>query len=322
MVGRPSGVSVRSGGVAWLAARVEGPRWHSLPRGGGGDFSDDQAHRAPPAWWVPSGWWAAPGGLMEVRIPSGGLVLRGHLALPSTEGRPAPGVGRKALVLCHGFPSGPRGGADSGHTYPQLADRIASLTGWVVLAFNFRGTGESDGDFSLGGWMADLRAAIDYVLADSVPGEPPVSEAWLAGFNLGGALALCTAGEDDRVRGVASLGAPADFEHWAADPAGLAERCRSFGVIRSLGFPPDQASWDREAAELRPLALIGKIPPRPLLLVHGADDDEVPVVDARALADAAGGGVDLRVLPGAGHRLRHDPRAVAVLLGWLARVGG
>jgi putative redox protein len=27
----------------------------------------------------------------------------------------------------------------------------------------------------------------------------------------------------------------------------------------------------------------------------------------------------MRIIDGAGHRLRHDPRAVAVLLGWLDR---
>ena len=33
----------------------------------------------------------------------------------------------------------------------------------------------------------------------------------------------------------------------------------------------------------------------------------------------AHGAAELRLIPGAGHRLRHDPRAVAVLLGWLDR---
>jgi putative redox protein len=33
----------------------------------------------------------------------------------------------------------------------------------------------------------------------------------------------------------------------------------------------------------------------------------------------AHGEADLRFIAGAGHRLRHDPRAVAVLLGWLDR---
>jgi uncharacterized protein len=44
----------------------------------------------------------------------------------------------------------------------------------------------------------------------------------------------------------------------------------------------------------------------------------VPVFDARVLADAHGS-AELRLINGAGHRLRHDPRAVAVLLGWLDR---
>jgi putative redox protein len=70
---------------------------------------------------------------------------------------------------------------------------------------------------------------------------------------------------------------------------------------------------------VRPLSLIGKIPPRPILLVHGANDEVVPDLDARALADAAHGEVELRVLSGAAHRLRHDPRAIAILIGWLDR---
>ncbi|HVM02506.1 MAG TPA: alpha/beta hydrolase, partial [Acidimicrobiales bacterium] len=89
--------------------------------------------------------------------------------------------------------------------------------------------------------------------------------------------------------------------------------------VRDRAFPPDPDAWARELRDVRPMALVGKVPPRPVLIVHGADDDEVSVMDARALADAAEGQVELRVLSGAGSRLRHDPRAVAVLLGWLDR---
>ena len=52
--------------------------------------------------------------------------------------------------------------------------------------------------------------------------------------------------------------------------------------------------------------------------MHGDDDDTVPTVDARLFAQAHGS-AELRMIGGAGHRLRHDPRAVAVLLGWLDR---
>ena len=247
---------------------------------------------------------------MEARFESGGLQLRAHLARPWGGARP------DGLVLCHGFPAGPRGAATSAQTYPQFADRLAAELGWPVLTFNFRGTGASEGDFSLGGWLADLRAAIDHLEGRGV------EAVWLAGFSTGGSLALCAAGEDERVHGVASLAAPAELDAWAADPDLLLAHAREIGVIRAAAFPPDAVAWARELRETRPLDLVGKIPPRPLLLVHGLDDDVVPPAHARELADAADGRADLRLLPGAGHRLRHDPRAVAVLLGWLSRHRG
>ena len=246
-------------------------------------------------------------------IDSQGLRLCGYLARPpATSG--GPGSVRHGLVICHGFPSGPGGAATAARTYPHLADRVAADAGWVVVTFNFRGTGESEGNFSLGGWVADLHAAVDHLLEFT-----DVDAVWLAGFSTGGSLALCAAGEDDRVGGVAAFSAPADFEAWAADPKRFLEHARTIGVVRDARFPPDMAAWSRELRDIRPMALIGKVRPRPILLVHGGNDDLVSVMDARALADAAEGEVELRVLSGAGGRLRHDPRAIAVLLGWLDR---
>ena len=43
------------------------------------------------------------------------------------------------------------------------------------------------------------------------------------------------------------------------------------------------------------------------------------MTDARELADAADASAELRVLAGAGHMLLHDPRAIALLLGWFDR---
>jgi putative redox protein len=245
-------------------------------------------------------------------ISSAGLNLAGYLARPSPSA--AKGAGRYGLVLCHGFPVERDGAPITGQTYPQLADRLAADAGWVVLSFNFRGTGESDGDFSLGGWLADLNAAIAHLL-----GVDGVEAVWVCGFSVGAALAICATAEDERVRGVAAFATPADFSEWASDPRRFLAQARSVGVVRNRAFPADFDAWARELREVRPLGLIGKIPPRPILLVHGASDEVVPMLDARALADAADGRVELRILVAAGHRLRHDPRAIAILLGWLDR---
>ena len=141
----------------------------------------------------------------------------------------------------------------------------------------------------------------------------------MAGSSTGGALAICEAAEDERVRGVAALAAPSDFSGWAHDPAAFLAHAREIGVIADAAHPPDPEAWARELSEIRPIAVVGKVPPRPLLLIHGSDDEVVAPGEARALAEAAGDGVELHMVNQAGHRLRHDPRAVAVLLGWLER---
>lgn len=239
---------------------------------------------------------------------SHGFTLAAHIARGSPAGPSA------ALVLCHGFPAGPGGAATSAQTYPELADRLAADTGWTVMVFTFRGAGGSEGNFSLGGWRDDIGAAVDKLSADEA-----VRGVWLAGSSIGGALAVCAAAVDHRVRGVATLAAPAAFDDWAADAQRFLANCREIGVVRDPTYPPDIEAWARELREIRPLDVIGDLGERSLLIMHGADDDVVPLADARALADASQGVAELRVISGAGHRLRHDPRAVALLTGWMER---
>src|SRR5205814_1662495 len=62
-----------------------------------------------------------------------------------------------------------------------------------------------------------------------------------------------------------------------------------------------------------------RIPPGPWLLVHGTEGDGVPIGHARRLAAAADHGVEVREVQEGAHRLRHDPRAIAMFLGWLDR---
>ncbi len=245
---------------------------------------------------------------MDETIRSDGLRLATHLAAPPNPGR------ANGLVLCHGLANEPRGAATVGTTYPALADRLALDAGWYVLTFNFRGTGTSDGDFSAGGWLADLRAAVR-----TLGGHEDVRGVWTVGFGHGGTFAVCEAADDPAVRGVAAVAAPVSLASWSRDPRGLLGHAREMGMVRSPDFPNNPSAWARAAASIDATGAARRLGERPLLVLHGSDDDEVPLADARAIADAAGPSAELRIVQGAGHRLRHDPRAIATLLGWLDR---
>lgn len=217
-------------------------------------------------------------------------------------------------MLCPDFPRTKGVSRATLQSLGVLADRIATDAQWLALALQPRGLADAPGDFSASGWLEDIAAAVTTLR--SVEGAHQV---FLAGLGLGGALSIAAAAADPEIGGVATLGAPADVMAWAGDPRSFLAHARSVGLIRSTSFPPDVDQWHREWRELRPLELARALNPRPVMVIHGSDDDVVPDLDARALADASGDGADLRLIAGAGHHLRNDPRAVAILLGWLSR---
>lgn len=234
-------------------------------------------------------------------------MLEGHLA-PGQGSKPGPG-----LLLVHGFPSGSLSAENVGKDQPELADRIAIEMGWTVLAIRLRGCGTSTGDFSLASWVDDAKAGMRHLR--SVIDDP---EIWLVGFGTGGAVGLTAAATDENVVAAGVVATPADFDDWAKAPERLLAHAHEVGVIKTPAYPDDLAAWKRELSDVRTTRAAEAFSPRPLLVLHGSEDEAVPPFDARMVADAHGEG-ELRIISGAGHQLRHDPRAIAVLLGWLER---
>jgi putative redox protein len=214
-----------------------------------------------------------------------------------------------------GFPRGTGGAALAGNTYPHLADRVATESGWAALTLHYRGTGPSPGSFSIEGWLDDVATVIEGLRARS-----DIGGVWLAGFRLGGSLAIMAAARDPEIRGIATFAAPASLHSWVPDAARFAEYCRRVGVLSDdAGLDDADAieKWGSAIADTDIEGAAAAVSPRPWLLVHGSDDDVVAIEHGRRLATASKGAADLRVVEHGAHRLRHDPRAIAMLLGWL-----
>lgn len=205
-----------------------------------------------------------------------------------------------------------------GHTcgLGELAARLAGESGWVVAAVHPWEPGSpapaglrsrSRGSALLAdGPGARLSAAVRRLRASE---RPPLLLA--VGFGLSGVLVVELAAEDPGVGGVGLFGTP-------AEPARF-ERLVDRDDAGRGAAPGANRAASRALHGVDPVALLARVPPRPVLVVQGSEDPLVPLVDAHALVEAARGTAELSVIAGADHHLRQDPRAVAVLLGWLER---
>jgi alpha/beta superfamily hydrolase len=244
----------------------------------------------------------------KITLTVEGISIVGQFFLPKRKGL------YPAVCICHGIPAGISEEKKDGG-YPELAGRMCR-EGFAVFIFNFRGTGESGGNFDLAGWARDLEAVIDYLWELSELERAHLS---LLGFSGGAAIAIYVAANDKRVSCVAACACPAEFTFLSGvdEPQKIVDYFRGIGIIRDEGFPASAEKWLNDFNEVRPSDYIAGIAPRPLLLVHGNKDETVDVDHARGLYERAGKPKQLTIIDGAGHRLRQDERAMKQVIGWL-----
>jgi uncharacterized protein len=155
--------------------------------------------------------------------------------------------------------------------------------GYNVLLFDFRGRGDSDRvGLSLGYYeQQDAQAALRYV-RDRLP-EARIG---LLGYSMGAAVALVTAGKDPAVQAVVADSPFATLRDVVAD----AFRCRHLPpqLLTKLTDRLNRWRYGYDFSAVEPLAVVDRIAPRPLLLIHSSADSVIPSDHARRLFAAAG----------------------------------
>jgi len=214
--------------------------------------------------------------------------------------------------MCHGIPSGIQTPGDRG--YHALAEKFQQ-EGFAALIFNFRGAGNSEGNFDILGWTRDMEAAIDYLWKLSIIDKSCIS---LLGFSAGAAVSIYAAAKDNRISSITACASPAEFSFIteADDPNPTINHFRNTGIIKDNDFPHSIESWINGFREAAPIKYIASIAPKPLLLLHSRNDEIVPVSHAQRLYDSAGEPKTLVILEGAEHRLRIHDEAMNRAIEW------
>jgi dienelactone hydrolase len=244
---------------------------------------------------------------IQAAFASGGEELFGVLHLPQLT--PAPGV-----IMCHGF----TGHKAETHRLFVKAARDFARHGIAALRFDFRGSGDSGGEFremTVSREVEDAAAAMDYLV--SRPEVDP-GHVGVLGLSLGGCVAACLAGREARVKALVLWAAVAHL-------ARLADRLAlEFGSSELL----DMQGWDLgrcfldDVERIRPLEEVARYL-GPSLVVHGSNDETVPPLDASDYRLALGGGCRVHMVEGADHvfsNLGYESEAIGLSRDFLVEV--
>jgi hypothetical protein len=260
---------------------------------------------------------------------SNGLRLDGDLCLPGGE---RPEEGWPAIIICSGYQG-------LKNIHPARFARALTPHGYACLAFDYRGFGRSEGDRGRllpQEQVEDIRSAVSFLETD--PDIDP-TRIGLIGWALGGGNAIEEAADDLRVRAVVAINAIGDGERatrfvhtdetWAELLRRIAEdrRMRAavgrsdlidpFAVVRlddvtrayvdaelykNDGFGSKVTLESAEALlRFRPESSVSRLAPRPLLVVHGAENALHPPGESQSLYEGAGEPKQIVVLEGLGH---------------------
>jgi len=209
-----------------------------------------------------------------------------------------PSQNRAAIILLHGYK------ANRSTMLPIAAMLIRH--GYGVIIPDFRGHGESEGELITFGHneVRDVEAAHQYLLTRS---EVDPERIGLLGNSMGSATALLYAAENPAIKAVVAQSPYATLDDMVRAnvrrlnlPTFLLAPMMVFFIERKFGFPVDT---------LAPVHHVGRISPRPVLILMGGKDTWVNPGGGRQLDAAAGEPHELWFEPELGHLEFHEKRA-------------
>jgi hypothetical protein len=281
----------------------------------------------------------------SVVISSAGLRLSGNVRVPDGV---KPGEKRPAFIVLHGF------GSNKDSSNVLGPGKVLNDLGYVTLRFSMRGCGDSEGEF---GRVICLEQVEDTQNALTFLAQHPAVDGQhigVIGSSFGGAVSVYAGGTDERVAAVISNGGWGDGERkfrgqhkspeeWARFTKMLADgreyrakTGKSLMVPRYdiVPIPPHlRSNLAQNSIEMFPAEtaqsmydfraddVVGKIAPRPLLLIHAANDSVTPTEQSIELFKHSRQPAELHLFSDADHFLfaENNTRVWGVLRDWLQK---
>lgn len=192
-----------------------------------------------------------------------------------------------------------------------IAEGLAKR-GWFCLRISFSGNGNSEGRFeesTISKEIGDLRAVFEMV-----PQEDRIA---YIGHSMGGAVGVLTASTGMNIQCLVSLAGMTHTAEFVSREFGDQEPDKGF-MWEDEDCPLSQAYVDDLNGIGDTLGAAAKVM-QPWLLIHGTEDDVVPLKDSLDAFTAAKCRKELLEVPGAGHLFGEDhyPRLIEAIHAWL-----
>ena len=224
---------------------------------------------------------------VEFTVRDGDLRLRGWY-IQGNEGAPH-------LIFVHGLSN-----VRSGDYAVELAVRLVGL-GYNILMFDLRGHGSSEGSQVSGGYYErwDVWGAYDYLVHRRGAVEGKIG---LMGYSMGGVTAILSAVDEPGIRAVV-----------ADSPFATASELIAQEAARKTPFPKwtmpifiptvklmGKGIYGIDIGALNAVKTVARLD-FPVLIIHGAQDERVPVDHGERVAAAGRGGTILWITDNEGH---------------------
>ncbi|TMW70367.1 alpha/beta hydrolase family protein [Alteribacter natronophilus] len=234
---------------------------------------------------------------------SDGYQISGFIVRPNTDEENLP-----VLIYNRG------GNRDFGAIDHRIVNQLRDWAedGYVVLASQYRGTSDSEGEDEFGGADVTDVLALEQVAEELAYADS--SRMFMLGYSRGGMMTYLAAKEGMNLTGAAVVGAPANL----VDGYGESDPAMRQVLEDLIGDPEDHT----DAYEARSAVHWPEDIDVPLLILHGENDQRVDVDQARRLAYALEGDYRLIVYEDGSHGLQeHHDEYVEEVRQWFRQYG-